>query len=421
MKVKTYRAPTLREALEKVKRELGADAFILGQREIRSKNLLGLRKAGVEVTAAIDATHTVAAFQSLEASGREPERRIASPEAIDKIRDRLHISNPSVTPGSSPAMNADNQTVLDEIRKLNVAIRSISTDRQASVVWLKPRRFATSTAKELYAKLVARGIEERLAASLVSANNASMDAIATTLAGRIRICAGLVPQTAPDQPEVIAFVGPTGVGKTTTIAKIAAHAAFNNHLKVGLVTLDNFRIAAVEQLKTYGEIMGISVHAAAGVRELGAAIQAFSDRDLILIDTAGRNHLEVSQEWDLAAFLNASERIKKALVVSATTCSTDLADIVDRYEVFSPDCLIFTKLDETRVRGTVVNELVRCGKPLAYVTVGQGVPQDIVKPEARQLVDLTIGAKSEQLWVSLIQTTRQPGIPAPSRDRRTRP
>ena len=419
MKVKTYRAATLREALDKVKRELGPDAFILGQREVRSKNLLGLSKARVEVTAAIEVPQSVAPSSLLEPSRKLSERGLASPEAIDKIRDRLHISRETAVT-AKPASTADNQIVLDEIRKLNAAIRSISPDRQASVVWLKPRRFSNATAKELYAKLVACGIEERLAGSLTAGESVSMDAIATTLAGRIRLYPNLIPQAAPDRPAVIAFVGPTGVGKTTTIAKLAAHAAFNSHLKVGLVTLDNFRIAAVEQLKTYGEIMGMSVNAAAGVRELNAAIQAFSDRDVILVDTAGRNHREISQEWELAAFLNASEHIKKTLVVSATTCQADLADIVDQYDVFSPDCLIFTKLDETRVRGTVINELVRSAKPLAYVTVGQGVPQDIVKPEARQLVDLTVGTRSEQLWTNLIQTTRGPATPAPSRDKRTR-
>jgi flagellar biosynthesis protein FlhF len=230
--------------------------------------------------------------------------------------------------------------------------------------------------------------------------------VITAISQRIRIYSTLIPKTAPEKPHVVALLGPTGVGKTTTIAKLAAHAAFNSNLKVGLVTLDNFRIAAIEQLKTYGEIMGISVSAVSGVSELAKAIQALSDRDLILVDTAGRNHREIAEDWELASFLNAAKDTTKALVVSATTRSSDLADAVDQYEIFNPNCLIFTKLDETGTRGAVVNELLRSGKPLAYLTVGQGVPHDIVQVEAKQLVELTIGPKGPELWTKLIQATR---------------
>ena len=100
-------------------------------------------------------------------------------------------------------------------------------------------------------------------------------------------------------------------------------------------------------------------------------------------------------------------------MVSATTRETDLASAVDQYGIFNPDCLIFTKLDETSARGTVINELIRCGKPLAYVTVGQGVPHDIVQPDAKQLAEFTVGPRREELWTKLIHTTRQSQIPRP--------
>ena len=403
MKVKTYRAATLREALAKVKRELGPDAFILGQREIRPSNLLGLvQKNRVEVTAAIEPSTAVA--QTNRDSGKR--------QSVDSITDRIRISQDSALP-SATEPSTENGEVLDEIRRLNVAIRSISAERQAPVVWLKSRKYPTAAAKQLCADLVANGINEELANSLVSDGKASPNAIVATLAERVRIYSDLIPPAAPDRAHVVAFLGPTGVGKTTTIAKVTALAALDRNLTVGLITLDNFRIAAIEQLKTYGDIMGIAVHAVSGTGELASAIQSLSDRDLILIDTAGRSHREISQEWELASFLNASTEIKKALVVSATTRETDLASAVDQYGIFNPDCLIFTKLDETGARGTVINELLRCDKPLAYVTVGQGVPHDIVQPDARQLVEFTVGPRREELWTKLIHATRQSQIPRP--------
>jgi flagellar biosynthesis protein FlhF len=398
MKVKTYRAATLREALDKVKRDLGADAFILGQREIRPSNLLGLvQKTRVEVTAAVDPSNLAT---PAEPTKKRTEVRTAVADPVDRVSDRVQISE------SAPLAFSSNELVLDEIRKLNAVVQSMSAERKSNVVWLKPKRFTTSAAKELYAILASAGIDEKLATSLAAEANGSMESAAASLAARIRICNDLLPKAAPDHTQVVALLGPTGVGKTTTIAKIAADAAFNKMLKVGLVTLDNFRIAAIEQLKTYGEIMGISVHAAADIQDLSSTVQSLSDRDLVLIDTAGRSHREICHEWELANYLNNAANMKKALVLSATTQATDLAEIVDHYEIFNPNCLIFTKLDETSTHGTIINELVRSNKPLGYVTVGQGVPLDIVKPEARQLVDLSIGKKRAKSWTSLVEKAR---------------
>jgi flagellar biosynthesis protein FlhF len=405
MKVKTYRAATLREALDKVKRDLGADAFILGQREIRPSNLLGLvQKARVEVTAAVDPSSMPS---PAEPAKKRTERKLPAVDAVDQVADRVQIS------AAAPPTSGNDQSVLDEIRKLNAVIQSMSAERKSNVVWLKPKRFATSAAKELYAVLASGGLDEKLAASVAAEANGSLDAAAASLAARIQIDDELIPTAAPVRPQVVTFLGPTGVGKTTTIAKIAADAAFNKMLKVGMVTLDNFRIAAIEQLKTYGEIMGISVHAAAGVEELASAVQSLSDRDLILIDTAGRSHREIAHEWELANFLNNSVDMKRALVLSATTQAADLAEIVDRYAMFNPSSLIFTKLDETTTHGTILNELIRCNKPLAYVTTGQAVPLDIVKPQARQLVDLSIGKNRAESWKNLVHQSRVPAVSNP--------
>ncbi|HEX4998919.1 MAG TPA: hypothetical protein VFY29_11875, partial [Terriglobia bacterium] len=223
----------------------------------------------------------------------------------------------------------------------------------------------------------------------------------------------------PGTRRLVALVGPTGVGKTTTIAKIAALAAFQRSLRVGLITLDTFRIAAVDQLKTYSEIIGVPLRVVNDPQELPAAIESFKDRDLVLIDTAGRNPRELWDDSRLAQFFAESASIKKALVVSATTRPLDLKEIIDRYKVFDPSCLIFTKLDETSAHGSVVGETVRSGLPLAYVTIGQTVPWDIVKPESRQLVDLLIKPGHAGSWNQLVASAHR-ADPAPAARRSAR-
>jgi flagellar biosynthesis protein FlhF len=430
MKVKTYRAATLKAALEEIKRELGPDAFILGQKEIRPSSLLGrAQKPVVEVTAAVDhSSIPQTADAAKSATDRSDntltlanESRLAT---TDGVMDRVQISTPRVLrePASQSAPpTPDNQTLLEEVRKLKAMVQSISANRRTTAVRLNPHRFPSSLCESLYANLVARGIEEDLAYSLSSSNEESPESAASGLASRVTLYPDFLGNAGARGPEVMALLGPTGVGKTTTIAKIAALAAFQHRLKVGLVTLDTFRIAAVDQLKTYGEIMGISVQVAENVEQLRPAIQSLSNKDVVLIDTAGRNHREVCHDWALAEFMSEAAHIRKAIVVSATTKPSDLADIVDRHQIFDPNCLIFTKLDETVSHGSIISEIIRSGLPVAYVTTGQGVPNDILRPNAWQLVDLAISEDHAKAWHRLVQAAQagiaphEPGTLNPAR------
>jgi flagellar biosynthesis protein FlhF len=379
MKVKTYRAATTRMALQQIKHELGSDAFILGKKEIRRGRLVGMfRKGYVEVTAAVDF------------SGLPPKTESAAQSAA-KIADRVELR--PETPDR--ARHSENQLLLDEVRKLKSIIQSGSSRMPGSPVWPNPRRFASSVCEQMHADLVGCGIEDSLALDLVAIPSQSHSElrkkVASALKSRIRIHPELVVPTPGLKPSVVAMLGPTGVGKTTTLAKIAARAALQEGLKVALVTLDTFRIAAVEQLKTYGEIMGLPLRVVESVKGLAAAIRSFEDKDLVLIDTAGRSQYELSSQSELGEFMSSADNIQKALVVSATTRQNDLQTIVDRYESYGTGCLIFTKLDETRVYGGLIHELVRTRKPLAYVTTGQRVPQDIRRPDAAEFIELALG------------------------------
>ena len=197
--------------------------------------------------------------------------------------------------------------------------------------------------------------------------------------------------TIPDNGrKVVAFIGATGVGKTTTIAKLAAEFAIQKGYKVALVTADTYRISAVEQLKTYSDIMGMPIHVVYTGNELKNVLDTNLDKQLILIDTAGRSPQNSDQMEELKALLQVDDTIEKYLVLSATTKYKDALDIVEKFSLCQPDKVIFTKIDETRNIGTIVNLIYEFPLPLSYMTTGQNVPDDIELVDPDKLVQLIL-------------------------------
>lgn len=189
---------------------------------------------------------------------------------------------------------------------------------------------------------------------------------------------------------IVILVGPTGVGKTTTIAKIAANFSLISNKDVGLITVDTYRIAAVEQLKTYAEIIGIPVQVAYSPKELKDGITKMPDRDLILIDTAGRsqnNYLQMAELKNFIEGVNAEIH----LVVSATTKAKDVDEIVKAFGQVPIDRIIITKLDETTTYGVILQTYERTKAPLSFVTTGQGVPEDIDVATNEKIAQLILG------------------------------
>jgi flagellar biosynthetic protein FlhF len=194
------------------------------------------------------------------------------------------------------------------------------------------------------------------------------------------------------RPQVVIFVGPTGVGKTTTLAKIAADFTLNRQKKVGLITADTYRIAAVEQLKTYSEILNIPVVVVYSPNEVQDAIRELSDKDLVLIDTAGRSHRNKAHFDELKALVNAAGADESYLVVSANTGRRAMEEILEYYSFMKDYRLIFTKLDETPVPGAIFNARYLTGKPLSYTTAGQSVPDDLDVANPRVIVANLLGS-----------------------------
>ena len=183
---------------------------------------------------------------------------------------------------------------------------------------------------------------------------------------------------------VSAFVGPTGVGKTTTIAKIAGHAAIRMKKKVAMISTDMFRIGGQEQLSRLGELLGIPTYGCADVSTLKDLVASLDDRNLILIDTPGSSPSDLARLSKLETVTSAADA-KVHLVISATTRSEDITKIVTRFQRFSPTSVIFTKIDETDSKGPLAGDLLRNELPVSYLTNGQRVPEDLLIPSADEL------------------------------------
>jgi flagellar biosynthesis protein FlhF len=199
---------------------------------------------------------------------------------------------------------------------------------------------------------------------------------------------------APGRCNVVALVGPTGVGKTTTIAKLAANFRLKEKSRVGLITVDTYRIAAVEQLRTYAEIMDLPMEVVATPQEMQAAIERLSDLDLVLIDTAGRSPRDEAHIQELRSMLAEADADEVHLVLSSVTSGDALERSVEQFREVGATHLLLTKVDEAVGLGSLVPLLKRCELPLTYVTNGQNVPTDIVAAQRRALSRMLIGEEA---------------------------
>jgi flagellar biosynthesis protein FlhF len=192
----------------------------------------------------------------------------------------------------------------------------------------------------------------------------------------------------------VVLVGPTGVGKTTTIAKLAGRLALIEKKKVGLITIDTYRIGAVEQLKTYAEIMNIPFKVVITLKEMQGAVKELEACDVILVDTTGRSSKNTMQISELRAFIQKVNADHIMLVMSGTTKNRDIQTILEGYNELAYEELIITKLDETSTYGCVYNIVKRSNKPIAYITTGQDVPDDIKVPSKNEIEKLILGEET---------------------------
>ncbi|GAW32148.1 hypothetical protein JDF658_19130 [Carboxydocella sp. JDF658] len=350
MKVKRFVAPTVNEAMLKVRNDMGRDAVIIHTRKFREGGFFGLfGRQMVEVTAAV-------------------EEKISSPPVPSQP---VEIQYKQI-----------NVELKQEIHELKEKI-----DRMAEIVDEKkiPAELSEE-GKKYWALLQDKEVEENILRKIFKQLRASEEESQTEEEKILHVLEKYFKKGKPitvkknknkERPLVVSFIGPTGVGKTTTIAKIAANFAIKQNFAVALLTSDTYRVAAVEQLKTYGDIMGLPVEVVYSPKDMKEAIEKHQDKDLLLIDTAGRSHRNKDKVVELKSFIAAAQPDETYLVLSAPTKRKDMLEIVENYRDIEFDKIILTKIDETSSFGGILSVLQKTRKPLVYVTTGQEVPDDI--------------------------------------------
>ena len=355
MKVRFFTADSIQNAMAQVKNALGRDAIILHTRNFRKGGIMGFfAKDRVEVMAAIDtpvAPLPVPKVQPVHVA--ENKSLVAVQLELATMRNLLQqvLSKDAQGLEKSPILDL----LLDNDIEMHIADQIINKINVGN----EKKGPVNPEFKELIIKQIIDRVQ-------------GVEGIKVPAVGR----------------KIAAFIGPTGVGKTTTIAKLAAKFAIQDKCSVALITADTYRVSAVEQLKTYSDIMGIPIHVVYTAAELKKVLDANLDKQLVLIDTAGRSPHNLDQLEELEKFLQIDGTIEKHLVLSATTKYKDALDIMDNFSTCAPDKVIFTKIDEARNIGTIVNILYQVPIPLSYVTNGQNVPDDIELVDPQKLAQL---------------------------------
>ena len=260
---------------------------------------------------------------------------------------------------------------------------------------------------DTYQRLVQNEVAEQVAHRLITQvrNELTAEHLQDPRAVRSKLAVlleAMLPTAGPircaeaGRPRMIAFIGPTGVGKTTTIAKLAANFCLRERRKVGLITIDTYRIAAVEQLKTYAQIIDVPLEVAAVPEQFREAADRLADREIILIDTAGRSQRDDAKMKELKGFFRAVRPHELHLVLSSTCGPTVVGETIERFRDFGIDRLILTKLDEAIGFGVILSCLEKAEAELSYVTMGQDVPDDIEVGESKALAELILRERTPQ-------------------------
>ncbi|MGN0328263.1 MAG: flagellar biosynthesis protein FlhF [Lachnospira sp.] len=409
MIVKKFQAPTEKEAILKANEELGSNAVVLNVKTLKQRGIFRLfKKDMVEVTAALEEKDFVDGINNRKPTFEKRTEHVkqdnktenaamgsinlvadekldtSSSAAIEQKLDSLHsllqnqMAMPKNSPDSREKLGKDNEKKGDDNATEGEKVTKERENANFKFLQLIYKKLVDNEVDEKYADEIIGDIEKSLK------KESNIDSILAAVYQKIILKLGQ-PKVIKfsEKPKVIFFIGPTGVGKTTTIAKIASRFKLEKHAKVAFITSDTYRIAAVEQLNTYASIIDCPVNVVYSADEMDECLDEYKNYDLILVDTAGRSHKSEEQMEELKELI---EHVKKRdsdfeyeiyLTLSITTKYKDLVNITEKYKEINDWSIIFTKLDETCSLGNILNIRLLTGTDLSYTTSGQNVPNDI--------------------------------------------
>ncbi len=421
MIIKKYVGKTETEATDEAKKELGQNIVVMNVRPLKKSGFFSLFQAQkIEVTVALEeeterpVTRTLTPDKGVKPTPRNP---LVEGSQKDTVRPAIKINKSPdiIDEGSAIEEKLDN---LSSLLEKNIKFSEKEDDKELDIPEKEPSskksddrssisEESLSFIKLLYNTLIENEVDEIYVNQLtdevekISKPGMAFDFALANVYQKMVLKFGksepIDPSLTGNGPKAEIFIGPTGVGKTTTIAKLASELSVTQKKKVALLTVDTYRIAAAEQLRTYASILEIPFRVIYSVEEIIAAAEDFKDYDYIMVDTAGHSQHNEELKNDIEAYIRALEDIMECenfLVLSATTKYRDLLEIADSYSEVVAYKLIFTKMDETGAKGNLYNVRMHTGAPIAYITNGQNVPDDIAVFDAQRIVKNLLGGKS---------------------------
>jgi len=438
MNVKTFQGSTMAEALGKVKAEIGADAVILHTRSFKRGGVMGIgSKTVVEISAGVNVNVQTRKKNPPKENAESNERasRAAEFEKRNVVRSAYgaaaKVATKAAVAGASSSGNSNAGTTAvaeapapfastkemaaSVLNHSTFELRNEMSSLRGMVESLLQRTATMASARpdmpgqlaKAYAGLISQQVADELAVRVVDDVKAELtpEQLANPAMVREKLTAkleALVPvgkgstvsrSSTGNGCRSICLIGPTGVGKTTTIAKLAAAFKLKQRLRVGLITIDTYRIAAVDQLRTYANIIGVPLKVVLTPSELQTAMKDFADFDVVLVDTAGRSPTDKAKLDELNSFVVAGGFTEVHLVLASTCTQEGMEAAIDRFGKIRTDQIIFTKLDEAVSFGVLLNVARRASKTLSYITTGQDVPEHIEVGQPRRLARLILGDK----------------------------
>ena len=420
MIIKRYVVSSMNEAMIRIRYELGADAVIISQRKIRKPGIKGFFSSKIiEVTAAVENQinehdQNVVKNNSLndnlltnnglnsdvQSNNGLRGNGLSSIEAIKKVVQQENAIKvyPKEVQTSDKVESRDgnfSNNLMSEMMKMKSMISELAITREPSEnskSAIEKILEENDVDKEIIGNIMIKVKQIESQDNTTEDNGINDNEIQGIEYEKLKnVLKEMIHVSSPKLQGRIVLVGPTGVGKTTTIAKLAGRLALTQGKKVGLITVDTYRIGAVEQLKTYADIMNIPFKVVYNMVDMEKAIDSMSECEAILIDTTGRSSKNRMQISELRTFVEKADTKNISLVMSATTKNKDIKYIIEGYKILNYNSIIVTKLDETSTYGSILNILETANIPLSFVSTGQNVPDDIKELSSDSIVSLILG------------------------------